>query len=152
MSTGRTSTASVTAGLLPLAVPTAAVGVLAVLVAAALQGSTGALGAAAGAALVLTSFASTHLVLDRTRQLPAELTLVVALGLYVLKVVLLAVVFVLLEAAGLLGDPLHRAALALTVICCTLVWTAAEIRAAVTTRQPLLDLAGATGSTPRSTR
>lgn len=152
MSTGRTSTAPVTAGLLPLAVPTAAVGVLAVVVASALRGSTGALGAAAGAALVLTSFASTHLVLDRTRHLPAELTLVVALGLYVLKVVLLAVVFVLLEAAGLLGDPLHRAALALTVICCTLVWTAAEIRAAVTTRQPLLDLAGATGSTPRSTR
>lgn len=151
MSTGRSRTPLVP-GLAPLVVPTGVVAALALVVAALLRGSTGAYGALAGTVVVLVSFSSTHLVLGRTRHLPPELTLVIALALYVLKVVALAVVFVLLDVAGFLGDPLHRGALALTVICCTLAWTAAEIWAAVHSRQPRLDLDGATGSNPRSTR
>ena len=125
-----------------LLVPTLVAGVVAVLLAGVTQGPTGLFGAVAGAGLVVVFFTATHLVLDRTGHLPPELTLLVALGLYTGKVVALALTFVLLSGSGLLGDPLHRAALALTVIVCTLAWTSAEVRAAMTARIPTYDLGG----------
>lgn len=125
-----------------LLLPTLVAGVVAVALAGATRGSTGLFGALAGAGLVLAFFTATHLVLDRTGHLPPELTLLVALGLYTVKVVALALTFVLLSGSGLMGDPLHRAALALTVIACTLAWTSAEVRAAMTARIPTYDLHG----------
>jgi hypothetical protein len=44
--------------------------------------------------------------------------------------------FVALSASGLLGDQLHRASLAVTVIVCTVAWTVAEVRAAMGARIP----------------
>ena len=116
--------------------PTLAVAVAAVLVAGVTAGPAGALGAAVGGMLVLGFFSLTHQVLGRTRDLPPELALVVALGLYTAKVVALALCFVALSASGLLGEQLHRAGLALTVIVCTVVWTIAEVRAAMGARIP----------------
>lgn len=121
------------AGLRGLLVPTIVVGAVAVGVAAAARGAEGTWGALVGSGLVLGFFTATHLVLERTRALPPELTLVIALGLYTVKVVALALTFVLLSGLDLLGEPLHRAALALSVISCTLTWTGAEVRAAVRT-------------------
>jgi len=53
----------------------------------------------------------------------------------------LAVVVVVLSALGLLGDPLHRVALAVTIIVGALTWSAAEIVTSVRRRQPLFDAA-----------
>jgi len=50
--------------------------------------------------------------------------------------VALALCFVALSASGLLGEQLHRASLAVTVIVCTVAWTVAEIRAAMGARIP----------------
>ena len=122
------------------------VGLAAMAVAGAMRGIAGVSGAGVGVGVVVVFFASTHLVLVRTRRLPAELSLLIALGLYVLKVVLVALTFVLLDTRGLLGISLHREALALTVIACTLTWTFAELAAAVRSREPLYELGPGTTS------
>jgi ATP synthase protein I len=132
-----TSTAAVPpATLTQVVLPTLAVSVVAVVVAGVAAGSPGALGAAVGAVLVLGFFSLTHQVLGRTRDLPPEMALIIALGLYTAKVVALAMCFVALSASGLLGDQLHRASLAVTVIVCTVAWTVAEVRAAMGARIP----------------
>jgi ATP synthase protein I len=125
-----------TATLTSVVLPTLSVAVAAVLVAGGTAGPAGAFGATVGGMLVLGFFSLTHQVLGRTRDLPPELALVVALGLYTAKVVALALCFVALSASGLLGEQLHRASLALTVIVCTVVWTIAEVRAAMGARIP----------------
>jgi len=130
------------AGLRGLLVPTVVTGGVSVLLAAVTRGSTGLFGAVVGAGLVLAFFSVSHLVLERTAHLPPELTFLVALGLYTVKVVVLALTFVLLSGLDLLGDPLHRGALGLSVIACTLTWTVAEVRHAMTARIPAYDLGG----------
>jgi ATP synthase protein I len=124
------------ATLTSVVLPTLSVAVAAVLVAGGTAGLAGALGATVGGMLVLGFFSLTHQVLGRTRDVPPELALIVALGLYTAKVVALALCFVALSASGLLGEQLHRAGLALTVIVCTVVWTIAEVRAAMGARIP----------------
>jgi hypothetical protein len=103
-------------------------------------GLVGLWGALSGLALVLLFFGSSALVMARTRPLEPALVLVIALGLYLLKMIGLAVVVVMLSALGLLGDPLHRVALALTIIVGALTWSTAEIVTAVRRRQPLFDV------------
>lgn len=127
-----------------LLVPTLAVGAVAAILTAVAWGTPGLGGALAGLVLVVAFFGLTHVVMHRTRRLAPELSLLVALALYTAKVTALAVTFVLLSGLGLLGDPLHRGALALTVITCTLTWTGAEVRAATTARIPTYDLGGRT--------
>jgi hypothetical protein len=103
-------------------------------------GLVGLWGALSGLALVLLFFGSSALVMARTRPLEPALVLVIALGLYLLKMIGLAVVVVMLSALGLLGDPLHRVALAFTIIVGALTWSTAEIVTAVRRRQPLFDV------------
>ncbi|CAN5755944.1 hypothetical protein BH20ACT6_BH20ACT6_00540 [soil metagenome] len=126
--------------LLRLWLPTVAVGAVVIAVASTARGWAGFYGAVAGVVLVLAFFTLSHLVLAWTVQLPPELTLVIALGLYVAKVVALALGFVLLDRLGLLGDLLHRVSLGSSVIACTLAWTFAEVRGAITARIPTYDL------------
>ena len=126
------------------AVPALLVSIGCVAVATASRGATGLWGSLLGATLVLAFFATSVVVLGATRTTEPALVLLVALGLYTAKVVALALVFVLLSAFGLLGEPLHRGALALTVIVCTLTWTAVQIAAALRHRQPVYD--GESGS------
>ena len=111
-----------------------------VLVAAATSGSTGVWGSLVGAALVFAFFGASLVVLGATRTAEPAVALLVALALYTAKVVALALVFVLLQGAGLLGEPLHRGALALTIIVCTLAWTALQVAVAVRARVPLYDV------------
>jgi hypothetical protein len=79
--------------------------------------------------------------MTRTRTLEPALVLVIAMGLYLLKILALALVVVVLSGLGLLGDPLHRVALAVTIIVGALTWSAAEIVTSVRRRQPLFDAA-----------
>jgi ATP synthase protein I len=126
-----------------------AVGVAAV--AAALSygaaGGAGVAGSLAGSAIVAMFFATSFLVLDRTRHLDPTVTLLVALGLYVGKLIALLLALVLLEAAGALDGPLHRASMAITIVVATLVWSVVQIVAATRHRQPTYDL-DATASHP----
>jgi hypothetical protein len=116
------------------------VGAVCVLVGSLTAGLPGLWGALVGLALMLFFFGSSAWVMTRTRQLEPALVLVIALGLYLLKMIGLAVVVVVLSSLGWLGDPLHRVALALTIIAGALTWSAAEIVTAVRRRQPLYDV------------
>ena len=111
-----------------------------VVIAAATSGSTGLWGSLVGAALVFAFFGASLVVLGATRTAEPAVALLVALVLYTAKVVALALIFVLLQGAGLLGEPLHRGALALTIIVCTLAWTALQLAVAVRARVPLYDV------------
>ena len=110
-----------------------------VAIAAVTRGSTGLWGSLVGATLVYAFFGASMVVLRSTRTADPEVALLVALGLYTGKVVALALTFVLLQQSGLLGEPLHRGALALTVIVCTLAWTVLQITSTVRQRQPIYD-------------
>ena len=106
-----------------------------------LAGRTGVWGALVGLTLLLVFFGSSSWVMTRTRTLEPALVLVIAMGLYLLKILALALVVVVLSGLGLLGDPLHRVALAVTIIVGALTWSAAEIVTSVRRRQPLFDAA-----------
>jgi ATP synthase protein I len=134
------SSSAATALLRGAAVPALLVSIGCVAVAAATLGATALWGSLVGATLVCAFFAISALVLGATRTTEPALVLLVALGLYTAKVVALAVTFILFDRFHLLGEPLHRGALAVTVIACTLTWTTAQIVAAVRHRQPLYDL------------
>ena len=110
-------------------------------------GWAGVAGSLTGSVLVALFFATSFLVLDRTRHLDPVVTLLVALGLYVGKLAALLVVLVLLSAGGALDGPLHRASMAVTIVVATLIWSVVEVVAATRHRQPMYDL-DATGSQP----
>lgn len=114
-------------------VPAAATGAVCAVVAAVTGGVPGLVAALVGALLVVLFFGSSLLVLERTARAAPSLVMVVALGTYTLKVLLLAVAFVVLTRATDLPGP----ALGLTTIVVTTVWLAAELRAFVRARQPL---------------
>jgi len=121
-------------------VVTAGVGVVCVALSVLVAGETGLWGSLVGIAVVLGFFGSSAWVMTRTRTLEPALVLVIALGLYLLKMLGVLVVVVTLSALDLLGDPLHRVALALTIIAGALTWSAAEIVTTVRRRQPLFDV------------
>jgi len=130
------STAMLRSGLVAASVVSAA----SVGVATWLEGAAGLWGSLIGAVLVTAFFTTSILVLGGMQTVEPLLPLLVALGLYTVKVVALAVVFVVLGSQGWLDDPLHRGALGVTIIVCTLTWTLVQIVAAVRHRQPLYDL------------
>jgi hypothetical protein len=105
--------------------PTAAVAVACVAVAAVLAGSKGAWSAGLGAALVLLFFSLSLLVMKRTAGWEPTAVMAVVLGTYTAKIIALGVAMVLLRNVSWLSGQ----ALALTVIVCTVVWLAFEMRA-----------------------
>ncbi len=121
---------------------TSLVGAVCAVAAALLAGPTGLWGGLTGALMVLAFFASSAFVLTRTQRLDPAVTLLVAMSLYLGKILALLVTLVVLDALDLLGDPLHRMSLALAVVACTLTWTAAEVVTTVRRRQPIYDEAG----------
>jgi ATP synthase protein I len=103
--------------------PTLVVGVLAVVVGAVVSGGKGALAAALGTVVVLAFFTVSQLVVGRATN--AALMMNLALLTYVVKIlVLLILIGVLRDASWLDGQ-----VFGLTVVACTLVWTAFEVRA-----------------------
>lgn len=124
-----------------LAVGLAVAGIAAV-VSFAVAGNPGIAGSLTGSAVVALFFATSFVVLDRTRGLDPTVTLLVALGLYVAKLVALLLVLVLLAASGALAGPLDRASMAVTIIVATLSWSVIEVVAATRHREPMYDLEG----------
>lgn len=117
-----------------------AVGLICTLVSGLVAGATGVYGSLVGLGLLAVFFGTSAWVMSRTRALEPALVLVIAMGLYLLKIVALAVAVIVLSGLGLLGDPLHRVALALTIIVGALTWSGAEIVTAVRRREPLFDV------------
>ncbi len=116
------------------------VAALMALVSFAGAGTSGLAGSLTGSVLVGVFFATSFGVLGRTRNLDPAITLVVALGLYVAKVVALVVVLALLTVSGALDGLLDRTSLAVTIIVATLVWSVVEILTATRQREPMYDL------------
>lgn len=116
-------------------------GLLAVVVGALTGGSSAALAAALGTGVVLVVFGFSALVVGAVAALSPAASLPVALLAYGLQVLLMGVILLALKRTGTLGGAVDPAWLAGTLIGCTLVWTVAQIRAHVRTRQPLYDLA-----------
>ncbi|MEU8570901.1 hypothetical protein AB0C51_21595 [Streptomyces pathocidini] len=107
------------------AVPTAAVGALAVAVAAVLAGGKGAIGAAVGTLVVVVFMGIGVLVLQRTARSLPQLFQAMGLMLYTAQLLLL-LVFVALFKDTTLFDP---KAFAAALVTATLVWIAAQARA-----------------------
>jgi ATP synthase protein I len=122
--------------------PTLLVGAVAVAVAGGVAGAAGVWGALLGLALVVLFFALGLLVLARCAGVDPALVLVIALGLYTAKVVLIGGTFVLLDSTGVLRGFADHLALGMTAIACTLTWTVGETVGAIRVRQPAYDLDG----------
>jgi hypothetical protein len=105
----------------------------AVVLGCALLGAREAWSAALGAALVILFFSLSLLVMARTAHLEPVLVMAIVLGVYTVKIVGLGVAMVVLRDATWLSGT----ALALTVITCTLVWLAAQMRAFTRLRLPV---------------
>lgn len=124
-------------GALP---PTLAVGVASTVVAALMAGAEGAVGALIGLSIVVLFFGLGLYVLRRCAALDPAVVLVIALGLYAGKLVLIGGTLLLLEASGALVGVADKMALGLTAIACTLAWTTGQIVGATRSREPLYNL------------
>ncbi|NKI40252.1 hypothetical protein [Streptomyces physcomitrii] len=111
--------------LLPAVVPTAGAGVIAAVVAAAVAGGEGALGAAVAALIVILFMGLGLFVLQRTARSLPQLFQMMGLLLYATQILLL---FVFL-AAFKNTELFHPKSFALTLVATTLTWIAAQTRA-----------------------
>jgi FtsH-binding integral membrane protein len=105
--------------------PTLVTGAGAVVVAALLGGSKAAWSAALGAAVVVVVFSLSLLVMRQTAHLQPIAVMSVVLATYTAKILALGIVMVVLRDASWLSGQ----ALALSIIACTVVWIAFEMRA-----------------------
>ncbi len=111
-----------------------------IVVAVFVIGADGALGAAVGAAVVFVFFVSSPLVLGPVTAVSPHLSLVVAMTFFVTKAVALVAVMVVLVDDDGVGKNVHRGALGITLIVCTLALTVMQVRMATKSRQLLYDL------------
>lgn len=105
-------------------IPTAVVGLVAVIVAAFLAGAEGALGAGIGVAVVALFFTIGLAAVAYASRISPTIMMAAAMGTFLLKVLLLAVLLESFEDATLW----HPTAFTLTVIACTICWTIGEAR------------------------
>jgi ATP synthase protein I len=120
------------------AIPTLAVGVVAVVVALLAAGGKGALGAGIGALLVGIFFSISVVAVSYAARVSPQMMAIAAMLSYLVKVV---VIMLVLSA---FGDTTawNSRAFAWTVVICTLVWTAFEVRAFVKTKMLYVDPEG----------
>ncbi|MEU8652912.1 hypothetical protein [Streptomyces sp. NPDC048737] len=111
--------------LLQCAVPTAAAGVVAVAVSAAVAGGKGALGAAVGAGVAILFMGIGLYVLQWTAKTLPQLFQAMGLMLYVAQLLLLLIFVALFQDTSLF----NAKAFAATLVAATVVWMAAQARA-----------------------
>ncbi|ARP72370.1 hypothetical protein LK07_24355 [Streptomyces pluripotens] len=111
--------------LLQTAVPTAAVGVVAVAVSGAVAGGKGALGAAVGVLLAILYMGIGLYVLQWTAKTLPQLFQAMGLMLYVAQLLLLMIFLALFKGTSLFS----ARAFAFSLIAATVVWMAAQARA-----------------------
>jgi ATP synthase protein I len=110
--------------ILNCAVPTAAAGVVAVAVSAALAGGKGVIGAAVGAVLVIAFMSTGFIVLQRTARSLPHLFQAMGLMLYTTQLLLLALIMLAFKNTTLFNTK----AFAFTLLAATIVWIAAQAR------------------------
>jgi ATP synthase protein I len=111
--------------LLPIAVPTAAVGAIAVAASGAVAGGKGATGAAVGLVLTLLFMGLGIVVLQWTAKTLPQLFQGMGLMLYVAQLLLLMIFVGLFKDTSLFNPR----AFALSLVVCTVVWMGAQARA-----------------------
>lgn len=109
------------------AVATAAVAVVMVGVCAGIGGTSGLIGALLGVALVAIFFGIDIVVLGRALRVSPQMMMVAAIGLYLFKIVALAV-----AVSQLRGTTAFNARLfGITAIVCIVAWCAAQVIASI---------------------
>ncbi|WP_336208383.1 hypothetical protein [Nonomuraea sp. LPB2021202275-12-8] len=117
------------------AIPTLVVGVAAVVVALVVAGGKGALGAVIGTLLVGVFFSISVVAVSAAARVSPQMMAIAAMVSYLVKVI---VIMVMLVAFG--DTAMWNAqAFAWTVVVCTIVWTAFEVRAFVKTKMLYVD-------------
>lgn len=111
--------------LLHCAVPTALAGVVAAVLGGVLAGSEGAIGAAAGAALVILFMGAGLYALQRSAKSFPHLFQAMGLLVYTTQILLLFIVIVAFRDTTLFSTR----ALAFSLIAATIVWIVSQIRA-----------------------
>ncbi|MEV0379090.1 hypothetical protein [Nonomuraea sp. NPDC050643] len=117
------------------AIPTFAVGVVAVVVALLAAGGKGALGAAIGTLLVGFFFSVSVVAVSYAARVSPQMMAIAAMVSYLVKVIAIMIVL------SVFGDTTawNPKAFAWTVVVCTLVWTAFEVRAFIKTKMLYVD-------------
>lgn len=106
------------------ALPTAAAGVIAVITSALVSGLEGAIGAVIAPVIVVIFFSISQLVVSWASRISPQTMMLAALVSYVLKVLAVLGFVIALGNATFLDTK----AFAWSVVACTLVWIAAEVR------------------------
>jgi hypothetical protein len=109
--------------LRPAMIATGVVGVLAAIMGAVLQGGPGAVGAAAGVALVIASYVGSTLLIAWVDRVNRNMLMVVALATYAIKFTLLFVLVGWVATQGWIGTK----AMGFGVLAGVLTWTAVQI-------------------------
>lgn len=126
--------------LLGAAAAALVVGLLMVLLAALVSGSTAALSVAAGVGLVVAVIGFGVFTLNTVASIMPSATVLVALVTYALQLVVMAAVLLTLVRNGILEDTLDRRWLGGGVAVAALAWMVAQIIAAMRARIPVYDL------------
>lgn len=133
--------------LLKTAVPTAAVGVITIVVSAAVAGGKGALGALVGTLVAIVFMGLGLVVLERTAKSLPHLFQMMGLMLYAAQL-LLMVIFVALFKNTTLFNP---RAFAIALVVSTLAWIAAQTRAHMKAKILYVDPDSQKGEKPEKT-
>ncbi|MBB6351135.1 hypothetical protein ACWGH8_04225 [Nonomuraea muscovyensis] len=117
------------------ALPTLAVGAVAVVVALGVAGGKGALGAAIGVLLVGAFFSVSVVAVSYAAKVSPQVMAMAAMGSYLVKVIVIMVML------ATFGDTTawNPKAFAWSVVLCTIIWTAFEVRAFVKTKMLYVD-------------
>lgn len=127
--------------------PTLGVGAVCLVVWGLLAGAEGVVGALVGQALVVVFFALGLLILRSCAKLEPTLVLLIAMGLYTGKVVLIGGTLLYLHSSGVFVGVADNVALGVTAIACTVAWSAGQIVGFTRARQPVYDVDGGTNAT-----
>jgi ATP synthase protein I len=117
-----------------------AVGLVLVVAAAVVGGSSGAAGAAIGALMICAVFAVGAVLVGVVATVSPSASLLVALLTYTLQIAAVGLVYSALKDGGQLDGPVDARWLSAAVIACTLTWTAAMVVGSTRSRQPIYDL------------
>jgi ATP synthase protein I len=117
------------------AIPTLAVGVVAVVVAQLAAGGRGALGAVIGTLLVAVFFSISVVAVSYAARVSPQMMAIAAMVSYLVKVIVIMVMLVTFGDTTLWNPQVF----AWSVVVCTIVWTAFEVRAFIKTKMLYVD-------------
>ncbi|MEU8247529.1 hypothetical protein [Nonomuraea sp. NPDC048916] len=115
--------------------PTLVAGVVAVVVAFVLAGGKGALGATLGTLLVGVFFSISVVAVSYAARVSPQIMAIAAMGSYLVKVIVIMVMLATFSDTTVWNTK----AFAWSVVVCTIVWTAFEVRAFIKTKMLYVD-------------